>query len=587
MGEFMLKAAKVVGLNSDTDASLAYIFDTQAQVSLFAIVSASLDDAFSRTRQALAEAETIFESSSSPVGQRIQEVFTGLGETLKDASDLQILLAGSVEDESEVSFYLTYQGEQVHAFLAREGKMSDLCALGQGGELISGVLKGGDRIVMVTQSLVELLGESFAKLTDLPVENLEDEVCSYLPEAQVYPVAVIMINNETPEEIAEIKAEQSEIRTAQRRQLPEVSLPSRKSLAILGAMLILVLVIGGIFSYRGAKEKETMGSFNQNLQKAQSQYEQAKSAKDQDFELASKSLAEAKSAVSQALAIKPNSSEALNLKKQLEDSANEIMKVFQVGDLPLWLDLDLIKKGFTPSNLSLSHGKILVLDTKGKTLALVNLTSKSQEILAGEEKLGEADLASLNGDIGFVLSDKGVVKVDSQSNQVSVVAKFDKEWGNIRGIYGFAGNVYLLDEGKNQIWKYMPIEAGYSDKREYFQQSVNLSGAKIMHIDASIWLLKSSGEILKFTQGAPDYFVLSGLDKALNEPKAFFISDQTDNLYLLDSGNNRLLVVDKKGVYRSQYQSEKFANFSDLVVDEEGKKVYLLEGSKIYLMELK
>ena len=45
--------------------------------------------------------------------------------------------------------------------------------------------------------------------------------------------------------------------------------------------------------------------------------------------------------------------------------------------------------------------------------------------------------------------------------------------------------------------------------------------------------------------------------------------------------------MDKKGVYKAQYQSDKFGSLSDLVVDEKRKKAYLLDGSKIYVMELK
>ena len=105
--------------------------------------------------------------------------------------------------------------------------------------------------------------------------------------------------------------------------------------------------------------------------------------------------------------------------------------------------------------------------------------------------------------------------------------------------------------------------------------------------DSSIWVLKRNGEILKFTQGSPDFFSLSGLDKPVRDPKSFYVSDTTDDLYLLDSGNNRLLVMDKKGVYKAQYQSDKFGSLSDLVVDEKRKKAYLLDGSKIYVMELK
>ena len=56
---------------------------------------------------------------------------------------------------------------------------------------------------------------------------------------------------------------------------------------------------------------------------------------------------------------------------------------------------------------------------------------------------------------------------------------------------------------------------------------------------------------------------------------------------MLDSGNSRLLVLTKTGTYKGQITGDKFGQASDLVVDEKGKKVYLLDGSKIYQVELK
>ena len=79
----------------------------------------------------------------------------------------------------------------------------------------------------------------------------------------------------------------------------------------------------------------------------------------------------------------------------------------------------------------------------------------------------------------------------------------------------------------------------------------------------------------------------SGLDKGVKDPKSFFVSSDTDDLYLLDSGNLRLLVLSKIGVYKKQISGEKFAQITDLVVDEKEKKIYLLEGGKIYSVDLK
>jgi len=259
------------------------------------------------------------------------------------------------------------------------------------------------------------------------------------------------------------------------------------------------------------------------------------------------------------------------------------------------LDLDLIKKDFRVEGMSLSKNKLLLLDRGTKTLVLIDLSKKSNQILAGSESLGDAQLASLNGAVAFIFSkDKAILKVDSVNSKVSIVSKKDSDLGEIKDIYGFAGNVYVLDSGKSatdsgQIWKYLPASGGYSDKREYLSKGtkVDFSSAIRMQIESSIYVLKSGGEILRFTKGDKDNFSYEGLPSGVKDPKSLFVSSDTDNLYLLDSGNSRLLILTKTGSYKGQITGSKFGSATDLVVDEIGKKVYLLEGSKIYTVDLK
>ncbi len=224
------------------------------------------------------------------------------------------------------------------------------------------------------------------------------------------------------------------------------------------------------------------------------------------------------------------------------------------------------------------------------TLVAVDIVKKSNQILAGSEKLGEAAFVSLNGGLAFIYSeDKGVLRIDTTSSKLSTVSKKDEELGSIKDIYGFAGNIYLLDQGKNMIWKYLPAADSYSGKREYLSKDTkaDFSGSLRMQIESSIYVLKNGGEILRFTKGDKDNFSYSGLPAGVKDPKSMFTSSDTDNLYVLDSGNSRLLVLTKTGGYKGQITGDKFATATDLAVDEVGKKVYLLEGSKIYSVDLK
>lgn len=587
----MLKTAKVVGLNSDTDAALAQVISLDG-LNLFIIISCSFEDAFAKTRQVLFEAQEIFSSTEGSVSEKLSKTLGFIQQALNEAENLQVLVAVVCEDPTGSVFYLQSIGGDLVTYLLRNGNRNDLGSMSE-GTLVSGMLKPGDRVVMATQSLVELLDGDSGALR-FPIENLEDEVAAHLPEADPYPVAAIVVEEEVVAqlEVADVIDRTSFKETAGILGKALVGrLPrSRKGIAILTVVAVVIIATGLLTNIQRQKDSEITARFENSLKVASDEYDKAQSLKDSDSPAALASLATAKMAVDEALKIKPKDGRALDLKKQLEEGSGDVMRIYQMGDFPLWLDLDLIKKGLASKKLSFSLGNILILDETTATLVEIGLANKSQQTLAGQDKLGEAKLASLNGEIAWVYSeDKGMVRVDTKSKEAKAVIKKDEDWGGIAEIYGFASNIYLLDSNKNQIWKYVPVVLGYSDKINYFKEGVKatLSDVKKLQIDSSVWILKNGGEILKFTQGSPDFFSLNGLDKPVKDPKSFFVADTTDNLYLLDSGNNRLVVLDKKGVYRAQYQSDKLGSFSDLVVDEKGKKVYLLDGSKIFLMELK
>ena len=294
--------------------------------------------------------------------------------------------------------------------------------------------------------------------------------------------------------------------------------------------------------------------------------------------------------VDKAIAIKPKDAEALDLKKQIEGESGSILKQSEVSDFPVFLDLDLVKSNFRASQMSLSSGKLLLLDSSVGTLISIDIAKKSNQILAGKEQLGDAALATLNGTTAFIYSgDKGILKIDTSSKKVTTALKTDDNLGEVKDIYGFASNIYVLDAGKNMVWKYLATSDGYSTSREYFTKgtTADLKDALRMQIESSIYILKSGGEILRFTKGDKDNFGYSGLPSGVKDLKSIFVSSDSDDFYVLDSGNSRLLILTKTGTYKGTITGAGFANASDLVVDEKGKKVYLLDGGKIYSVDLK
>lgn len=602
----MVKVAKVVGLNSDTRAAQLLVVPERSDFDLYIIVVCQAEDAFTKARFALSSAEELFYSSSDPISTRLSQTIQKIEEVLAEADQKQILMVSVQHGESDQkALYMMFNSELeqekgIAGLLFREDRIADLCELGTSMQLISGFLTTGDRLMMTTQGLLEILGDELKDLLKMPVEVLEDEIVGRLPQAQVLPTATVVLENRS-EVIPEVVDQSpSSMPTLSKFKLPiklnlqplttgilKIIPRSRRGLAVLGVILLLIVAGGMILTYFQQKNAGLDREFNGYFQASVENFEKAKALKDLDPQSSAQSLEQADSSLILALKLKPNEAKALALQKEIGDQRGGILKVIESPELSPWLDLGLIKKGFSTTHLSLSLGKLLVLDTAQNSLVVITLDNKSQKIIAGSEEFGQGRMAALNGDLAFVRSDdKGVVKIDAQSEDSVLVAKPDSEWGRIADLYGFSNNIYLLDADKDQIYKYVPIEKGFSGKFNYLRSDtvVDLADSLRMQIDSSIWVLLRNGSIYKFTQGIKDDFSLSGLDTSLASAKTIFVSDETENLYILE--NNRLVVTDKKGVYRAQYRSDRFSQILDLVVDEKSKRVYLLDGSQIYLMEL-
>lgn len=593
-----LKVAQVIGLNTDQKAAQA-TSEVRGEESFLAVLDLSCDDAFTKGRQILSELSDFYFDFEGSSGEKLNATFEKAKE--KFSADEYSLLLGS---SSGKALYLIFTGEMAvylkRRDLKREGKLSPLLSVGAPSQLISGFLQGGDKLLFSTKSLTSFLGEDLEKSLDLPLEVFEQEITDRIGASNLENQGLAGLAVEVQEgAIAEVEKKEAipsleEGDDSKKFKLKPMVLKligffpkSGRMRIIIAVILILVIVVGVGLKIKAGQDAARNAAFTQAFNQARDDFNAAKGLSSLNPADAKGKLDSAKQNLDKALSLKPKDRGALDLKKQIDEQSGSILQQSTASQFPVFLDLDLVKKNFRATQMSLSGNNLLLLDPAVKTLVSVDLTKKSNQILAGQDQLGDATHTSLNGGLAFIFSkDKGILRVDTTNSKVTTVTKADKDWGGILNLAGFGGNVYLLDQ--SQIWKYLPTADGYSEKREYLNKGVkaDLSGSLRMQIESSIYVLKSGGEILRFTRGDKDNFGFEGLDKPVKDPKSLFTSSDTDNLYVLDSGNSRVLTLTKTGKYKGQISGEKFASATDLVVDEKGKKVYLLEGSKIFQVPL-
>ena len=107
-----------------------------------------------------------------------------------------------------------------------------------------------------------------------------------------------------------------------------------------------------------------------------------------------------------------------------------------------------------------------------------------------------------------------------------------------------------------------------------------------MAIDSSVYILFPDGSIRKYTRAQPDSFSLTGLDTPFSNPTKIFTDKETESVYVLDSGNSRIVKLSKDGAFQKSYPVDRAGQAKDFEVMEQDNKILLLSNDKIWEISL-
>jgi len=183
----------------------------------------------------------------------------------------------------------------------------------------------------------------------------------------------------------------------------------------------------------------------------------------------------------------------------------------------------------------------------------------------------EADVPS------YVLGDE-LYSVDAAEGSVGAEDIGFEDFATTVDFKTYYGNLYFLLPARNQIVRIVPTDEGFSDPFDWVKGEIDLSGAVSLAVDGDVFVLKSSGEILKFTSGEREEFELVGLAEGLTEARRIYTSTDLPLLYVLDQAGKRLVLISKEGLFQKQYLFSEPAG--DFVVPSEDS-IFLISGSKL------
>jgi len=365
---------------------------------------------------------------------------------------------------------------------------------------------------------------------------------------------------------------------------------AKKIYGFLTLILIGVLATRLFLAFAGiTKESKNLES-EQLLVQAQEEYGQSLPLVNSNPPLARNKLISAQNKVNNILALTPNNESAKILLSKIQESITGTLNVKDTI-ISEFLKLDLIKTGATGHSLDLDGRVLNVLDNQNGSLYQINIDRKSSEIVGGGDSVKNAQFVA--GSLGrtFVYQDSvGIIRASAGNNKTeTVIESKDQGWNGVGGVASFGGNVYVLDNGNNQVWKYSPTDSAFSPKTNYIKDSIprDISDGIDISIDGSVWIITKSENIYNFLPDSGTSFPTSGLDKKIGpNAKIYSDSDSTDLVYVLDPDNSRVVAFGKNGGYRLQYQDPQISNAIDISVSEKDQTIFLLTNSSVLGLEL-
>ena len=352
--------------------------------------------------------------------------------------------------------------------------------------------------------------------------------------------------------------------------------------------LLLLLLLSVIFGWRQRVQEERERVFGEVWEVVDHQYREAIELITLNPLRSRSLLSEARGTIEDALAAqdhrlsKPQKQQLTDRLEEMKDLLEEVSGEHRLTEAPLFMDLSIVRPDTSGSVLTLYEKTMVILDRSSGVLLGMDVSRISAEAVGGGSLLSDSQLASVYAGRGFVLAAGGVVEVSLSGKTSALVVERDPEWADIIGLESFGGNLYLLDRGNGEIFRYQGVEGGFGLRNRWFGEGVvpNLSDAVDMTIDGDIWVL-SRQDILHFRSGVPQAFTIAGLDTPFSDPIAIDTDPESERLYVLDRGNRRVVVFDKSGEYREQYLWDGIASVSDMAVSETEKKIFLLSGQNI------
>lgn len=386
------------------------------------------------------------------------------------------------------------------------------------------------------------------------------------------------------------------------RKLPQKTVFLIKSIAIsaiawfrsLGtaskAALLILILITSIFFFNLNKTKkeniqiQTNNSYNTLLEEiAKKQYQIESSLLYNNQGKTQELYNELLTLIGQIPQDKPETVQKYNeLRQKIDAELDKLRKISAVTPQEI-ADYSNINNPAEPSGLIFdpSTNRLFASDSRNKAIYVTDFNTN----LTTQIRLADKDLQSIGFPIitkagNVVFFDRSnVIYLDKKADTANLVAYPDLATSTVDIAY-FNTSLYILAD--NTIWKASQKDNTFTKPVKWLNGNVFLpDNTRSLSIDGNIYTINNSGQTGRYLKGEARTLVLDKIEPALSFSDKMIASEDSDNIFVLDSQNSRIALFQKNGAYIRQF---KFKDLSvrNFTISEKTKTIFLLTEKSAY-----
>ncbi|MFH1713630.1 MAG: hypothetical protein ABH876_00405 [Patescibacteria group bacterium] len=270
------------------------------------------------------------------------------------------------------------------------------------------------------------------------------------------------------------------------------------------------------------------------------------------------------------------------IRNEILDNLSQISKLEKIENPEIIFEFE--NKEFVPQKMILKQNDIYFLSSESKGIFKLKEDGNNQLLESNQE----FSSAAVWGNSIIFFSEPNQI-ISFQEGQLSQSFSLEIPYPdfNFNDLEIFNSNLYFLENKKNQIIKYSYLEDFKWDLPQLWisEQTQKPIEPTSLAIDGSAWILNQNN-ISKYSIGLFKENIGTNIFPAIQNPLKIFTNKTLPYLYILEPVQNRIIILDKAGQIIKQFQSQKFDNFLDFAVSDNGKTIWILNNLTVYQIKL-